>query len=110
MPERSLRRAESPRNRCSATRAYPLRTSRGTRSNPLSMVLRLRGFTGFSEGREYDAGIRYLYHAIGKKAVPQEKARMYGMWFSDYHPYFLLAKASSTRELPLRLRRPGTIA
>jgi len=47
----------------------------------------------FLKAGEYDAGIRYLYHAIGKKAAPQEKARMYGMWFSDYHPYFLLAKA-----------------
>jgi len=41
----------------------------------------------------YDAGIQYLYRALDKKAQPEEKTRIYGMWFTDYHPYFLLAKA-----------------
>jgi len=47
----------------------------------------------FLKTGEYDAVIQYLYRAIDKKAVPQEKTRIYGMWFTDYHPYFLLAKA-----------------
>lgn len=41
----------------------------------------------------YDAGIQYLYRALDKKGRPEEKSRIYGMWFTDYHPYFLLAKA-----------------
>lgn len=41
----------------------------------------------------YDAGIQYLYRALQKKGEPEEKSRIYGMWFLDYHPYLLLAKA-----------------
>ena len=42
---------------------------------------------------EYEAGVQYLYRALDKKTTPQERVRLYGMWFSDYHPYFLLAQA-----------------
>lgn len=41
----------------------------------------------------YDAGIQYLYRALDKNALPGDNLRIYGMWFTDYHPYFLLAKA-----------------
>ncbi len=41
----------------------------------------------------YDAGVRHLYRALDKKAKPEAKSRVYGMWFTDYHPYYLLAKA-----------------
>jgi tetratricopeptide (TPR) repeat protein len=41
----------------------------------------------------YDAGIQYLYRALQKKGEPEPKSRIYGMWFLDYYPYLLLAKA-----------------
>lgn len=31
--------------------------------------------------------------AVGKRAFPQHGARLYGMWFTDYVPYFEIARA-----------------